>query len=203
MFVPDPSDQDNIRITTQRKSLLASNVSIPRVSIYKCDNCGDRARRKSNLADHQARPHSVHVDQENYLYTQHLSQVDFLGLTHEYPSESRRRNSRPRTCHFEPPDHVYEEVKKDSQMKTLDIRISQRKREIRRENEAFGDASNLLIHNTLDSDHSEKADQDFQFFPFDRESSNDKFGGEKVAVVTKVNLFRRNIMSRIRNLVMS
>ena len=108
-----------------------------------------------------------------------------------------------RTCHFEPPDHVYEEVKKDSQMKTLDIRISQRKREIRRENEAFGDASNLLIHNTLDSDHSEKADQDFQFFPSDRESSNDKFGGEKVAVVTKVNLFRRNIMSRIRNLVMS
>ena len=108
-----------------------------------------------------------------------------------------------RTCHFEPPDHVYEEVKKDSQMKTLDIRISQRKREIRRENEAFGDDSNYVTHNTLDSDHSEKADQDFKFFAPERDSNNDKFGEEKVAVVNKVNIFRRNILSRIRSLVMS
>ena len=88
-------------------------------------------------------------------------------------------------------------------MKTLDIRISQRKREIMRENKAFGDESNCLTHKTIDSDHSEKADQDFKFFASERESNNDKFGEEKVAVVTKVNIFRRNILSRIRNMVMS
>ena len=61
--------------TSQQRTLLATRLSIPRVNIYKCDNCGDREKRKSLSDVHRARPHSVHVDQDNYLYLQHINEV--------------------------------------------------------------------------------------------------------------------------------
>ena len=106
-----------------------------------------------------------------------------------------------RTCHFDATDHVYEEVKLESVMETLDIRINHRKRRIRRESEAFTDEEKDPIINTLESDNSEKADEEFQFFESHKESNMNKLHENKANSVTKMNNIRRNILTRLRSLV--
>ena len=106
-----------------------------------------------------------------------------------------------RTCHFDATDHVYEEVKLESVMETLDIRINHRKRRIRRESEAFTDEEKDPIINTLESDNSEKADEEFQFFESHKESNMNKLHESKANSVTKMNHLRRNILTRLRSLV--
>ena len=87
-------------------------------------------------------------------------------------------------------------------METLDIRIKHRKRKIRRESEAFTDEENDPKINTLESDNSEKADEEFQFFESHEESKN-KISESKANSVAKMNRFRRNILTRLRSLVRS
>merc|ERR1711970_1402435 len=142
------------------RTLLETKLSIPRVNIFRCENCGDRERRNSLLT----RPHSVHVDQGNHLYLQHINEVELLKLYNRFKADNKIKKPRPRTCHFDAIEHVYEEVKLESVMETLDIRINHRKRRIRRESEAFTEEEKDPIINTLESDNSEKADEEFQFF---------------------------------------
>ena len=58
------------------KSILTTKVSIPRISL---DACGHRLSRRSEYHEaqknHLRRPHSVHVDQDNYLHLQTNNQV--------------------------------------------------------------------------------------------------------------------------------
>ena len=49
------------------KSILETKVSIPKVSIYKLSSSQDISPR---------RPHSVHLDQDNYLYLQQINEVE-------------------------------------------------------------------------------------------------------------------------------
>jgi len=150
--------------------------------VYRCEYCERRANTD--------RPYSVHVDQDNYLY---LKQIDFFKPNTRLPAENRKRISRPRTCHFEPAEHIYEEVKKESQMRTLDIRIYQSKEDIKRESAAFSDDKN---DPKLGSDCLEKPDCDLEFL-----DDKDKLEERKAAAVTRVNILRRNILTRIRSLV--
>ena len=59
------------------KSILTTKVSIPRISL---DACGHRLSRRSEYHEaqknHLRRPHSVHVDQDNYLHIQKNNQVN-------------------------------------------------------------------------------------------------------------------------------
>ena len=61
------------------KSLLRTKLSIPRISINACGKCGHRLSRGrgNNEAQkyHSRRPHSIHVDQDNYLHLQRINQV--------------------------------------------------------------------------------------------------------------------------------
>ena len=71
----DLSDLAPMLSVEMHRTLLETKLSIPRANIHKCDNCGDRDKRKSLSDVHTARPHSVHVDQDNYLYLQHINEV--------------------------------------------------------------------------------------------------------------------------------
>ena len=57
------------RVTLRRPShpILGAMVSIPRVSIQKCDQCGNVLSKENDNERKSRRPYSVHVDQENYL----------------------------------------------------------------------------------------------------------------------------------------
>ena len=61
------------------KTILTTKVSIPRNSIHACDKCGHRLSRGSGNNEaqkyHSRRPHSLHVDQDNYLHLQTSNQV--------------------------------------------------------------------------------------------------------------------------------
>ena len=86
-------------------------------------------------------------------------------------------------------------------METLDIRINHRKRRIRRESEAFTEEEKDPMINTLESDNSEKADEEFQFFESHEESKRNKADESKANSVKKMNNFRKNILTRLRSLV--
>ena len=64
------------------KSILTTKVSIPRISIDACDKCGHRLSRGSGNNEahkkHSRRPHSIHVEQDNYLHLQQINQVNIL-----------------------------------------------------------------------------------------------------------------------------
>ena len=62
-----------------KKSILTAKVSIPRVSIDNCEKCKHRLSKRSENQDsmksYSRRPHSIHFDQENYLYLQQINEV--------------------------------------------------------------------------------------------------------------------------------
>ena len=64
------------------KSILTTKVSIPRISIDACDKCGHRLSKGSGNNEaqkyHSRRPHSLHVDQDNYLHLQQINQVNII-----------------------------------------------------------------------------------------------------------------------------
>merc|ERR1712117_930964 len=104
MSVYQGSNQPCVVFRTHIQCLLASRVYIPRVRLFKCENCAERVKRKSFSDVHQATSHALHVvDRDNYLHLQNIN----------------------------------EEVQQKSQMETLDIRINNRERKIRRESKAF------------------------------------------------------------------
>merc|ERR1712106_750122 len=103
-----------------------------------------------------------------------------------------------RTSHFEP-EHFYEEVKKE--MKTLDIRLSHSKRDLRRQSAPFSDDENALKVNTRESDNSEKADSEFQFFASNNQTKKKRHEKATVNVILKAN--QRNFFARIRSFVSS
>ena len=66
--------QSDIVLRRQGKSTPETFVSIPRVFIYNCDQ---RVARRSSLhALKTRRPHSVQLDQDNYLYLQQINEVE-------------------------------------------------------------------------------------------------------------------------------
>ena len=107
-----------------------------------------------------------------------------------------------RTCPLEP-DHIYEEVKKESQMKTLDIRLYKYRKEKRRKSENFGDNINGCKVNTLHKDHSEKADSEFDFLDSIKNADNNANEDERVDVFEKANIFKRKLLARMTSLVKS
>ena len=104
-----------------------------------------------------------------------------------------------RTCHLEP-EHIYEEVKKESQMKTLDIRLNQGRR---RQNDNFSDNITGYKVNALQIDHSEKADSDFEYFDSIQTVNNNKTDDAKVDMFEKVNIFKRKLLARVTSFVNS
>ena len=59
------------------------------------------------------------------------------------------------------PEHIYEEVNKKPQKKTMDIRL--RHKDLVRSRENFRDNKCFSVTDTLESDTSEKADNEFHF----------------------------------------
>ena len=88
-------------------------------------------------------------------------------------------------------------------MKTLDIRLSQSKRDLRKQSETFGDHINDLKVNTLESENSEKADGEFQFFASDDKIKQNKFEKVNVETVLKANRVNISFFARIRSFVNS
>ena len=80
-------------------------------------------------------------------------------------------------------------------MKTLDIRLYKYRKEKRRKSENFGDNINGCKVNTLNKDHSEKAESKF--------SNNNKNEDERVDVFEKANIFKRKLLARMTSLVKS
>eukprot|EP00090_Calanus_glacialis_P010793 TRINITY_DN19267_c0_g1_i2.p1 TRINITY_DN19267_c0_g1~~TRINITY_DN19267_c0_g1_i2.p1 ORF type:complete len:197 (-),score=30.79 TRINITY_DN19267_c0_g1_i2:3-593(-) len=147
----------DVVLRKHNKSILTAKVSIPRVSIDNCDKCGHRLSKRSENQDskksYSRRPHSIHIGQDNYLYLEQINEVEFVSLSKNWDSTKdgyRSRKQRPRTCHLEP-EHIYEEVKKESQMKTLDIRLNHCRKE-----KFFGDNINGYKLITFKGDNSEK-----------------------------------------------
>eukprot|EP00090_Calanus_glacialis_P010796 TRINITY_DN19267_c0_g1_i5.p1 TRINITY_DN19267_c0_g1~~TRINITY_DN19267_c0_g1_i5.p1 ORF type:complete len:218 (-),score=50.08 TRINITY_DN19267_c0_g1_i5:125-778(-) len=203
----------DVVLRKHNKSILTAKVSIPRVSIDNCDKCGHRLSKRSENQDskksYSRRPHSIHIGQDNYLYLEQINEVEFVSLSKNWDSTKdgyRSRKQRPRTCHLEP-EHIYEEVKKESQMKTLDIRVNQCRKEKRRKSDNFVDNMNDGINgykvNTLQKDHSEKADSEFEYFDSHQNANNNKSVHERVDVFRKVNVFKRNLLARMSSLVNS
>ena len=62
-----------------KRSILTAKVSIPRVSIDNCDKCGHRFSKRSENLDatkhYSRRPHSIQIDQDNYLDLQQINEV--------------------------------------------------------------------------------------------------------------------------------
>jgi len=190
------------------KSILSAKVSIPRVSINPCDKCGHRLSRVSKYQEahesYSKRPHSFHVDHDNYLYLQQIDEKEFLKLKRKSMNDwsmknesANARKARPKSCCVKP-EHIYEEVNKSSHMKTLDIKIKHTK-DIKRASEDFCDNENDPTINTLASDSSEKADSEFQFFDSTPNLSVDKIEEEKKNVFAKV----KKLVTRMTSIVNS
>ena len=88
-------------------------------------------------------------------------------------------------------------------MKTLDVRLSLNKRELRRQSETFSDDKNVLKVITIESDNSNKADGEFQFFASNKKHDKNKPDKENIVIVCKANMFKRNLLTKIRSLVNS
>ena len=86
-------------------------------------------------------------------------------------------------------------------MKTLDIRLSHSKRDLRRQSETFDDDINDLKVNTLESENSEKADGEFQFFASNNKIKQNKFEKVNVDAVLKANRINIRFFARIRSFV--
>ena len=75
-----PNVSTTVVLRRTSKSILTTKVSIPRISINACDKCGHRLSRGSGNNEaqkkHSRRPHSLHVDQDNYLHLQTNNQVN-------------------------------------------------------------------------------------------------------------------------------
>jgi len=190
------------------KSILSAKVSIPRVSINPCDMCGHRLSRVSKHQEahdsYSRRPHSVHVDQDNYLYLQQIDENEFLKLKRKSMNDWLMKNEsviarkpRPKSCYMKP-EHIYEEVSKGSHMQTLDIKMKNSK-DIKRAREDFSDNDPTI--NTLASDSSEKADSEFQFFDSTPNLSDEKIEEDKINVFAKVKIFKKKLVTRMTSLV--
>ena len=88
-------------------------------------------------------------------------------------------------------------------MKTLDIRLSHSKRDLKRESDCFSDCKKDQNCNTMESDNSEKADGEFQFFASNKKHDKNNPDEENIVVVCKANIFKRNLLTKIRSLVNS
>jgi len=194
------------------KSILTAKVSIPRIGIYPCDKCGHRLSRVSNCHEVQKtysrRPHSIHVDQDNYLYLQQINEMEFLKMKRKSVNNLSKQddgdntiNIRPRSCHKKP-EHIYEEIFKVSHMKTLDIKIKHSK-DIKRTIDEFSDGKNDPTLNTLASDSSEKADSEFKFFDSTHNIIDDKTEDENRYVISKAKSFKKKFLARMTSLVSS
>jgi len=203
---------NNVVLRIPSKSILTAKVSIPRVTINPCDKCGHRLSKVSKYQEAQdsysKRPHSIHVDQDNYLYLQQIDEKEFLKLKRKSMNHwsmanesATSRKPRPKSCYMKP-EHIYEEVSKGSHMKTLDIKVKHSK-DIKRASEDFSNDINDPTINTLASDSSEKADSEFHFFESTPNLSDEKSEEEKINVFAKVKIFKKELVTRMTSLVNS
>ena len=100
-----------------------------------------------------------------------------------------------RSCYIRP-EHIYEEVKKKSQMETIDIRL--RHKDLVRACDDFSDNKSYSVTNTLESDSSEKADNEFEFL-----ETNPNLSETKVDVIEKARIFKRKLLTRMTKNVTS
>ena len=105
-----------------------------------------------------------------------------------------------RSCYIRP-EHIYEEVKKKSQMETIDIRL--RHKDIVRDRDEFSENKSCSVTGTLESDSSEKADNEFEFLETNTKLSRTKFEDDKVDVIEKARILKRKFLTRISKLVPS
>ena len=105
-----------------------------------------------------------------------------------------------RSCYIRP-EHIYEEVKKKSQMETIDIRL--RHKDIVRDRDEFSENKSCSVTGTLESDSSEKADNEFEFLETNPNISETKLEGDKVDVIEKARIFKRMFLTRMAKLVTS
>ena len=86
-------------------------------------------------------------------------------------------------------------------METIDIRLKHK--DLVRACEDFSDTKNNSVTNTLESDSSEKADNEFEFLETNQNISETKLEGDKVDVIEKARIFKRKILKRMAKLVTS
>merc|ERR1711892_1543430 len=91
MHLYEENPQSEVVLRRQNKTILETRFSIPRVSIYKCDNCDQRiTRRSSSHNEYARRPHSVHLEQDNYLYLQQIDEVEFQKFYRKLSQENQK-----------------------------------------------------------------------------------------------------------------
>ena len=86
-------------------------------------------------------------------------------------------------------------------METIDIRLNHK--DIVRAHEDFSDNKKNPATDTLESDSSEKADNEFEFLETNPKLSETKLEGDKVDVIEKARIFKRKFLTRMTRLVNS
>ena len=86
-------------------------------------------------------------------------------------------------------------------METIDIRLKHK--DLLRAHEDFSDNKNNSVTDTLESDSSEKADNEFEFLETSPKISETKLEGDKVDVIEKARIFKRMFLTRMAKLVTS
>jgi hypothetical protein len=91
-------------------------------------------------------------------------------------------------------------------MKTLDVRLDSCRKEKRRKSVNFSENSNNNKVNTLQRDHSEKADSEFDYFDSKKSANknqtpDERVDNERVDVFKKANIFKRKFLARMTSLV--
>merc|ERR1719483_1445915 len=127
---------------TTSSILLSSDISIPRVSLYQCDQCGHRVTRMCSYDEpyqsaaqgrHRLdRPTSLYADSENYVKFHH-QQAPL------YANQQKRKSKyekKPRSQ-----ENVYEDIPAKNYMSTLDFRIKVTA-DVLKDNDGFSDSFN-------------------------------------------------------------
>ena len=86
-------------------------------------------------------------------------------------------------------------------MKTIDIRL--RHKDLVRAHEDFSEIKKNTATDTLESESSEKADNEFEFLETNPKLSETKLEGDKVDVIEKAMIFKRKFLARMTRLVTS
>ena len=86
-------------------------------------------------------------------------------------------------------------------METIDIRL--RHKDLVRAREDFSDNKSYSVTNTLESDSSEKADNEFEFLERNLNISKTKLERDKVDVIEKARIFKRRFLTSMAKLVTS
>ena len=86
-------------------------------------------------------------------------------------------------------------------METIDIRLKHK--DLLRAHEDFSDNKNNSVTDTLESDSSEKADNEFEFQETNPNISETKLEWDKVYVIEKARIFKRRFLTSMAKLVTS